>query len=241
VGDVAFQKKCLGKLDEVAKEGRTVLFVSHNMVAVQSLCTRVVWLDEGRNLDQGTAREVVSKYLNTSLAPRAEQTWDHPEHAPGNEGIRLRRVSVSPADGSATDLISVKTPLIMEFEYWNLIPDAYLNLSVVVNTKEGNPIFNTGSGGEPAWDRKPFPVGLFRSSFHIPGDLLNDGTHRVHLYVIKDQTQVLFDIDDILVFHVQEAAERQSGWYGKWIGAVRPNLDWQTEMIEEPVAATGVR
>lgn len=240
VGDAVFQKKCLGKLDEVAKEGRTVLFVSHNMLAVQSLCTRVVWLDQGEILDQGPAKQVISEYLNSSLAARAEQTWDHINTAPGNEQVRIRRAAVFPAADSATDLISIKTPVIMEFEYWNLGPGAYLNLSVVVSTKDGHPIFNTGSGGEPAWDSKPFPVGLFRSRFHIPGDLLNDGTHRVHLYFIKDQTQVAFDIDDILVFDVEEASER-SGWYGKWIGAVRPNLEWQTEMIEEPVASTGVR
>jgi len=128
----------------------------------------------------------------------------------------------------------------MEFEYWNLVPGAYLNLSVVVSTKEGYPVFNTGWGGEPIWQDKPFPAGLFRSRFDIPGDLLNDGTHRVHLYVVKDQTLVIYDLDDILVFDVEEASERRSGWYGKWVGAVRPNLEWQTEMIEEAVAATDV-
>jgi lipopolysaccharide transport system ATP-binding protein len=124
----------------------------------------------------------------------------------------------------------------MEFEYWNLVPGAYLNLSVVVSTEEGHPIFNTGSGGEPVWHNKPFPAGLFRSRFHIPGDLLNDGTHRVHLYVIKDQTRVIYDLDDILVFDVEEASGRAGGWYGKWIGAVRPNLDWQTELLPESPA-----
>jgi lipopolysaccharide transport system ATP-binding protein len=233
VGDAAFQKKCLGKLDEVAKEGRTVLFVSHNMLAVQSLCTRVVWLDQGEIQDQGPARQVISQYLKTSLAARAEQTWDNLNTAPGNEHVRIRRACVCAAGNLSTDLISVKTPLVMEFEYWNLVPGAYLNLSVVVSTKEGHPIFNTGSGGAPVWHNRPFPVGLFRSRFHIPGDLLNDGTHRVHLYVVKDQTLVIYDIDDILVFDVEEASERASGWYGKWIGAVRPNLAWQTELLPE--------
>lgn len=65
--------------------------------------------------------------------------------------------------------------------------------------------------------------------------------HRVHLYVVKDQSVVINDIDDILVFDVEEASEQRSRWYGKWVGAVRPNLEWQTEMIEEPAAATGVR
>jgi lipopolysaccharide transport system ATP-binding protein len=239
VGDLAFQKKCLGKLNEVASQGRTVLFISHNMLAVQSLCTRVIWLDQGEIQDQGSAREVVSKYLNTSLAARIEQAWDDIDAAPGNEQVRIRRACVYPAAGLATDSITVKTPLIMEFEYWNLVPGAYLNLSVVISTKEGHPIFNTGSGREPVWHNKPFPRGSFRSRFHIPGDLLNDGTHRVHLYVVKDESLVVYDIDDILVFEVEESSEQRSGWYGKWIGAVRTNLEWQTEMIDEPVPAVG--
>jgi lipopolysaccharide transport system ATP-binding protein len=111
---------------------------------------------------------------------------------------------------------------------------------VVVSSEEGHPIFNTGSGAEPVWQNKPFPVGLFRSRFHIPANLLNDGTHRVHLYVIRDQSAVVFDIDDVLVFDVEEAVDRPAGWYGKWIGAVRPSLDWQTELLPEnsPTEAT---
>jgi lipopolysaccharide transport system ATP-binding protein len=241
VGDMAFQKKCLGKLDEAAKEGRTVLFVSHNMVAVQSLCTRVVWLDKGEIQAQGEARTVVSQYLREALALRVEQIWDDIETAPGNEQVRIRHASAGPANGVTTDLISVETPVTVEFEFWNLVPGAYLNLSVVVSTKEGHPIFNTGSGGERIWQDKPFPAGLFRSRFHIPGDLLNDGTHRVHLYVIQDQSRPIFDLDDILVFDVEETSERRGGWFGKWIGAVRPNLEWQTEMIEETVPAAGAR
>ena len=239
VGDATFQKKCLGKLDEVAKAGRTVLFVSHNMLAIQGLCTRVIWLNQGGIMEQGPAREVVSQYLKASLAAMAEQTWEDVETAPGNKQVRIRRVCVRPLEGTTTDLISVETPVTLEFEYWNLVPDSYLNLSVVVSTKEGHPIFNTGSGGEPVWHNKAFPAGLFRSRFHIPGDLLNDGTHRVHLYVVKDQSQVIYDIDDVLVFDVEEASERRGGWYGKWIGAVRPNLEWQTEMIDESVPAVG--
>lgn len=232
VGDANFQKKCLGKLGEVASEGRTVLFVSHNMLAVQSLCSRVLWLDQGKIMDQGPAKQVIAQYLKTSLAEQPEQTWDHVNTAPGNDQVRIRRACVYPADGLA-DSISVKTPLTIEFEYWNLAPGAYLNLSVVISTKEGQPIFNTGSGRDPVWHSKPFPRGLFRSRFHIPGDLLNDGTHRVHLYVVKDESVVIYDIDDILVFEVEDASEQRSGWYGKWIGAVRPNLDWQTELLAE--------
>jgi lipopolysaccharide transport system ATP-binding protein len=241
VGDVSFQKKCLGKMGEVAGAGRTILFVSHNMVAVQSLCSRVIWLQHGEVREEGRSAEVISNYLRTSISLRAEQTWDDINTAPGNEAVRILRASVRPADGTPSQPINVKTPVVLEFEYWNLVPGAYLNLSVVISSEENYPIFNTGSGLEPVWHGKPFPVGLFRSAFYIPAELLNDGTHRVHLYVVKDQSVVVFRLDDILVFGVEDVVERRTGWYGKWIGAVRPNLKWETELLAESEVAVPAR
>ncbi len=233
VGDAQFQKKCLGKMGDVAREGRTVLFVSHNMIAVQGLCGRVIWLDEGEIRDEGKPNEVVSKYVKTSLTTQAEKVWDDISTAPGNEHIRILRASVRPADAMSTTSIDVNTPLAVEFEYWNLVPETFLDLSVVVKTEEGHPIFNTGSGSEPVWSGQPHPAGLFRSRFYIPGNLLNNGIHRVHLYVVRNQTEVIYNTEDILVFDVQDASHRRGAWYGKWIGAVRPNLEWQTELLAE--------
>ena len=241
VGDAAFQRKCLGKMGEVAEAGRTVLFVSHNMVAVQNLCSRVVWIQQGKIRDDGPPRDIISSYLRTSLSVRAEQTWDDMSTAPGNDEVRVRRACVRPAEGTPSEAIDVRTPVVMEFEYWNLAPGAHLNLSVVVSTEEGYPVFNTGSGREPVWHGKPFPAGLFRSAFFIPADLLNDGTHRVHLYVVKDQSTVIYHTDDILIFDVEDRFEQRTGWYGKLIGAVRPNLEWQTELLERNEVAASTQ
>jgi lipopolysaccharide transport system ATP-binding protein len=235
VGDAAFQKKCLGKMDDVAREGRTVLFVSHNLTAVQSLCARSLLLQGGEMLADGQSHQVVSEYLKTSVSEMTERVWENIATAPGNDSVRIHRARVRPEGGVPADSINVKTPVVIEFEYWNLLPGTFLNLSVVVNAEEGYPIFNTGSGNESKWHGQPFPSGLFRSSFQIPGEFLNDGTHRVHLYVIKDQSVVLFDLDDIIVFDVEDLSER-NGWVGKWIGAVRPNLAWQTALVEAGIS-----
>jgi lipopolysaccharide transport system ATP-binding protein len=238
VGDAAFQKKCLRKMEEVAEAGHTVLFVSHNMTAVQSLCSHVIWLDKGEIRDHGLVGEVGSQYLRAATATpmQTEENWDDLDTAPGNERVRLRRAYVSPIDGAPTEPIDVSTPIVMEFEYWNLIPGAHLNLSVVVSTEEGYPIFNTGSGRDPIWSHKPFPGGLFRSRVYIPGGLLNDGTHRVQLHVIEDESVNIFHADDILVFDVQDLSTRR-GWYGKWIGAVRPDLKWETKFLKHRTGA----
>ena len=233
VGDVTFQKKCLGKMGEVAQGGRTVIFVSHNMLAIKGLCSHVVWLHQGEIRDEGEPNGVVSKYLRTSDSMNAEQIWPDIASAPGNSKFRLTAARVRPSEGVPSDRIDVHTPTVMEFEYWNLVPGARLNLSVVVKTAEGYPIFNSGSGWEQNWGGKPYPEGLFRSAFHIPADLLNDGTHRVHLYIVKDQSEVIFQLEDVLVFDVQDAPDLRGAWFGKWTGAIRPNLIWETELLRE--------
>jgi lipopolysaccharide transport system ATP-binding protein len=93
VGDAQFQKKCLGKMGDVAKEGRTVLFVSHNMVAVQSLCQKVILLDKGELVQNGPANLIVSNYLKYCLSStQMDQIWDNKEEAPGCEEVRLHRI-----------------------------------------------------------------------------------------------------------------------------------------------------
>jgi len=237
VGDASFQKKCLGKMGQVASEqGRTVLFVSHNMTAVQSLCGRALWLDRGMLAADGRPADVVPRYLKTAFAPVRERIWEDRASAPGTEKVRLRRASVRPETGSPGDAIDVHAPLIVEFEYWNLSSGAKLNLSLVIMNEEGAVVFNTAPTEDPEWYGRPFPRGLFRSGCRIPGDLLNDGTHRVQLYVVEDQSVVLSRHDDLLIFDVIEPPGEREAWYGKWVGAVRPRLEWATELVE-PAAA----
>jgi lipopolysaccharide transport system ATP-binding protein len=233
VGDFEFQKKCLGKMQDVAGGGRTVLFVSHNMAAVQSLCQRTILLNNGALIEDGTTEYVVSKYLGGIVAARREQIWNDPATAPGNEKIRLRRACIRPEHGAATEDITVRTPLVAEFEYWNLQPDAYLNLSVNLNNEQQVCVFVTTSLTEPVWHGHPFPVGLFYSQFHIPGDFLNDGLHRLTVLFVQNERNVIFHQTNVLVFDVLDAPDLRSSWHGKWIGAVRPLLPWCTERLAD--------
>ena len=233
VGDANFQKKCLGKMGTVAQQGRTVLFVSHNLRAMQTLCSRVIWINEGTVAADGRTDTVISNYLKTSVSALDEQVWNDPATAPGNDKIRLHSVRIRRTDADSSQPITVHSSLILEFEYWNLTPDAYLNVSIIVTAEDGYPTFSTGSGNEPNWHGKPFPVGLFRSAFRIPGDFLNDGIHRVLLMIVRDQSEVIYQEEDALVFEVADTSEGRGRWYGKWPGAVRPKLEWETELLEQ--------
>jgi len=232
VGDAVFQKKCLTMMGDVAKKGRTVLVVSHNMTAIQSLCNRAIWLDQGKIVEEGSPKQLVYSYLKTSTSTRTEQVWKEISTAPGNDRVRLRRLCVRPENGSASDPITVQTQLIMEFEYWNLDPGARLNLSLFLYNEEGVVVFNTGPVSEKVWNGRPFPVGLFRSVCHIPGDLLNTGTYRVRLLVVKNQKFHIYRWEDALVFDVTDVPRGQGTWYGKVHGVVRVNLRWNTDLIE---------
>jgi lipopolysaccharide transport system ATP-binding protein len=225
VGDAAFQKKCLGKMGEVAKHGRTVLFVSHNLTAVKSLCRRTLRLDKGVIVDSGDTERVVLKYIQSETQTRMQRHWDDPQTAPGGSDVRLHRLSITPLGQNVDQPITVQTPLRLEAAFWNYLPDVVLNFSIVIYNIEGVAIFNTGSVA------RSFPRGLVCGSFVIPGDFLNDDTYTVRVLIVKDTSVALLDVSDVLMFEVRDS-DRQGNWYGKWIGTVRPKFEWQVSVEE---------
>jgi lipopolysaccharide transport system ATP-binding protein len=223
VGDASFQKKCLGKMGDVAKGGRTVLFVSHNMTAIKSLCKRVLWLNSGQIEDDGSTTEVVSNYLQNGSDSILEQIWDDVDNAPGNEKVRLHAVRIQ-YEKIGEQNLTVAMPVDMVFEFWNLEDTAYLHFSVFIYNNDVC-ILNTGSNA------KIYKKGLVKGICHIPGNFLNDSLYRVRLLIVKDLSTVIFDVDNIAIFEVHDI-EREGVWYGKWVGAVRPSLAWETHFTE---------
>lgn len=231
VGDVQFQKKCLGKIGEVAGRGRTVLFVSHNMSAVLSLCSRAILLQRGQMVADGAADAVVSSYLKQASEALAEQVWDDFATAPGNDSVRLHQARLRGLGDTVPTELNIRTPFEMEFAFWNLQAEAKLNLTVQLYNEQGSLVFASASVLEPEWHGRPFPKGLFRSRCQVPGDLLNSGMHRAELLLVRDEGTVLYRHEDILVFDIQDAPEMRGGWHGAWPGTVRPNLRWETEFL----------
>ncbi|MFH0986188.1 MAG: ABC transporter ATP-binding protein [Candidatus Omnitrophota bacterium] len=237
VGDAVFQKKCMTKMDEVSKSGRTILFVSHNMLAIQSLCQRTIYLENGVIADDGPSQQVIHKYLKGTTASTGEQEWNDPSTAPGNDEVRLRSARVRHAgSASGPGNITVRSQIELEFEYWNLVPDARLSLCPVVFNEQGVLVFGTTPFAEKKWYGKPLPRGLFRSVCRIPGDLLNNGTYRVDIYFTKNTNFVTYHKEGLLSFDVADSDELRHGYYGEIHGVIRPLLDWRTEFIDNPSA-----
>lgn len=237
VGDAAFQKKCLGKMGDVAAEGRTVLFVSHNMVAVQNLCPRSIWLQEGQIVADGETAVIVKDYLQLSSPSVREKVWEQLPSALGNDDFRIRSLRIRPENGDITAPITVETPFIIEVEYWNLVPDQLLDIEFYLYTDYDVIALGSDTYFEPKWHGRGFPTGLYRSWCRVPGHLLNQGTYRLGLEAAKDGARRLFRQEsDWLTFDVEDFGERGSTWYGKQRGIIRPRLEWQTEQLLEDTA-----
>jgi len=218
VGDAEFQKKCLGKMGDVASDGRTIIFVSHNMTAVQSLCKSAIYLKAGQLVDAGRTDKVINNYLSKEVKNCTYRKWENNNEAPGNEHIRLLSAEIITDLKNETDVITVSTALKIRFEFINFTDEWLINLSLLLFTAAGNCIFNVGAGPENLKKGERYV-----SVLEIPGNFLNDEMYTIQLLFVKDGSVILFNIEELLVFEVFDE-EREGNWYGKWQGAVRPTM-----------------
>lgn len=232
VGDAAFQKKCLGKMGNVGKEGRTVLFISHNMTAVNSLCERVIWVNAGEIVEEGAPAEIVSRYLERTMkaADLSEEVWDDVETAPGNDMVRLHSVRVKRKDGRQDDPLTMQTPFEVEVEYWNLADDAHLHVTLHLYTADGVIAFTTTSLGS---HNHPMRAGLFRSVCHVPRDLLNSGLHQFVVLVVRNANSVIYSHESGVSINILDTSQREGAYFGREPGVVQPVLEWETEYLGE--------
>jgi lipopolysaccharide transport system ATP-binding protein len=232
VGDASFQKKCLGKMGDVAKTGRTIIFVSHNMTAMRRLATRGIWLEGGQIAETGPAVNVVDHYLQKNTDSNLESVWEDERAAPGDDRVRLHSVRVMP-EGNSDGLITVHTPLRIEFAYRNYVPGAVLNVAMILNNLEEVCVLSGGPGHAPR------PIGLIRHVVRIPGDFLNVGSYYINAMIVKDASVGILLQNNVAAFEVVEG-EVVGSWYGRPPGAVRPKLKWETDTTDrlDPMAPT---
>ncbi len=232
VGDAAFQKKCLGKMEGVAKEGRTVLFVSHNMQAVTRLCERVILLDAGGVAGDGPAGQLVTRYLSSSDGNTKMREWDDPVRAPGSDVVRLCAVRTRAEDGHTTDLVDIRKPLGVEIEYEVLKPGHVFHPCFSVHNSEGVHLFSA-QDTDGTWRRRHRPPGRYVSTGWIPGDLLNEGAMfvGVAMWTLNPEHCHFYERDAV-AFHVVDSYDEESargGWPFSVPGAIRPFCKWETQ------------
>ncbi len=242
VGDAAFQKKCLGKMGDVAKEGRTVLFVSHNIPSIINLCQRALLLTAGSLEKEGLPRDVVQYYLDTVRSASGQVVWLEPDKAPGNDIVRLQAVRIlqEGIDGPAAD-IDISREVIIEINYWNLREGAFLYPGIRLRDGVGTFILTSSnhksvSLSEDYWSGRAYPKGLFKSICRIPGNFLNEGLYSIGVILGKDffDTQILLEY--LLSFDVHDTGQMRKEFLGSWAGPViRPRLAWETVCLDKTI------
>lgn len=216
VGDAEFQKKCLGKMGDISRgSGRTILFVSHNMSAVSTLCTKGILLEMGMLKEMGPAAEVVNHYFSGGDQDLTITRIEEDEQALTGKDIRLLRVEVISNSNYAID-----EEVRIQFDYEVLKDMENFNLSLSLKDNLNLPILNSISPVLPT------PKGRYRSTLVVPANLLNDIAYSVRIFLVNNQKAIL-EVDDVVQWRAVEVSQRNMNWYGKFHGVIRPNLPWE--------------
>jgi lipopolysaccharide transport system ATP-binding protein len=221
VGDAEFQKKAIGKMQDISRTGgRTVLFVSHNMAAIETLCTRVISMNNGTISGNGDPTKTISEYLQSSSFSERKISFDTLEDAKGNENVRIIYAAIENASTPDTnDVIDVTSAINFRMKIVNQTNEERISIGYDLRTIKGDVVF--GSGGK--FDCNIGEVS--EVSCQIPGSFLNDDVYQIHLYIHTEDMKGLFQDMELLTFEIKDV-KRESGYLGKVNGLIRPSLPW---------------
>ena len=225
VGDAAFQKKCLGKMENVAQEGRTVLFVSHNMGAIDSLCESCFWLDDGTLKLQGRTNEVIDTYM-LSGSHSTSVEWTQP-HLPSKR-LNLRRVTIRHNDKEGVTEIKYDDSFDIVVEYEINIRSQGMAVWVAIIAASGIAIISTGE-----YDTHPELLnwrepGIYQTSVTIPAQWLNAGHYFVRVFAMDFLKRKLFDRVNAIWFTIVATKNMADGRRAAYLV---PMLDWKTNRV----------
>jgi len=231
VGDAAFQKKCLGKMEDVTeKEGRTILFVSHNMGMLRSLCQKCFLLVDGHLTASGETDSILEQYISAhSKNHQGIVEWAISE-APGNESIRLRTVKLVNESGEIQDSFSATQSIHIVIHYEILKILQGMRLVIQILTAEGTVAFASTDHATRTAETRP---GLYETTCTIPSKLLNKVQYYVRISSCIPGVKVLIPGRDILSFSVVGMGHHGSYFPEKWPGLLAPELDWTTKEMHE--------
>ncbi|HSS21916.1 MAG TPA: polysaccharide ABC transporter ATP-binding protein [Pyrinomonadaceae bacterium] len=232
VGDAAFQQKCLDKMHDIRNQGRTILFVSHDMAAITRLCKRVVLLEKGQIVFDGAPRDVVKRYLSSNLKTGALREWEN-QDAPGDHVVRLRRARVRAEDDATVSVVEVHKPFGVELTYEVLEDDHTLVPVIEFYNEQGTELFSTHDTSAN-WRRRTRPRGTYKSTVWIPGNLLAEGSMIAHISIMSHFPATILHAHEpnAIAFQVVDSPAGDSArgdYVGPMPGVLRPLLNWTTE------------
>ena len=231
VGDAEFQRKCLGKMSDVAQEGRTVLFVSHNMSAILRLTEEAIVLDRGRMVMRAPTAEAVDFYMSSGFNKTGERLWDPAEVPAAAQPFRPIALRVRDRRGAVVDTVRSVEPFTVEIEYALDAPIQGLRVGLYLMSMRGEMVFTSFDTDDPEKFER-FTIrqpGRYRSVCTLPGDLLNEGRYALGINASAYRVKRYFQDENALVFTVDGTGAPGKQWPEQRMGLVRPRLDWEIE------------
>lgn len=219
VGDADFQRKSMGKMKDSAASGRTVLFVSHNMTAMRSLCSRVIWLEHGRIRMQGPTEEVVGAYLANYSEATSERIWT-PEDAPGSEIAHLRHVRITTASGG--DVFQWEDPIDVEI---GLEKHVEGKIAVTVQVVNGDSAVLFTTSLTESLPELELSTGVQVVACRFPAHLFNAGDLMLNVGVAHNG-KMSFRAEHVVAFTMLEPP-RVGTWHGRRKGMLRLDIPWE--------------
>ena len=226
VGDVQFQRKCLGKMQDVAgKEGRTVLFVSHNMDAITRLCRTALLVDRGDIVARGEVARVVGQFLDTSGSFVPGDKGNPPAHCP----FRLRAVRLCGKEGQQTSQVPWEDSFSVQVEYDVVSEAANCEVWIAIRDTLNQAIVATADLDTNPALRKQRALGRFCASVKFPGALLNAGYYTVVVGFMKvDPPESYLRVQDVTFAIVHGSAEGMEEFHARG-GSIKMLLDWELQ------------
>ncbi|OUD37658.1 ABC transporter ATP-binding protein [Flavobacterium sp. FPG59] len=222
VGDSEFQKKAIGKMQDISKTGgRTVLFVSHNMVAVKQLCSRGILLENGTIVFDGGIDQAVERYNNDNVLIGSFVSWPFAV-APGNSNAKVTSIELI----AENDEFVIENDFKIEIKYANLLDAHTLNVSVSIMSDSDQYVLAT-----PHLERSAQEVGHYKSVCTIPANLLNTGTYYFTVILVGNNFEIITQLDKIVSVEIGEKGIHRKNYFGYWGGIVRPYLNWSNQKI----------
>jgi len=232
VGDVGFQKKCLGKMKDVAGEGRTVLFVSHNMEAIMRLCPNTLLLENGLIQYLGSVKKAISLYLQSDLGMTSMRKWGDINKAPGNDIVRLLEVKVHTQNGKVLENFDITMPVQITMIYEVLKDDYVFTHICTLYNEQGINILNSHDVVSEL-RKMPRKKGCYVSTMTIPGNFLSEGTVTAGVGIVSQNPYLLyFHEKDTVAFNIVDdmsGLSARGDYLGGFPGIIRPILTWEAK------------
>jgi lipopolysaccharide transport system ATP-binding protein len=235
VGDAEFQKKCLGKMGDVAQQGRTILFVSHNMSAILRLTEEAIVLNKGQLIMRGPSQEAVDFYLSSGQSQAGERIWDADEVPAASQPFTPISLKVKERSGKVVDTVRSTEPVTLELEYKLDSSITGLRVGLYVSTMRGEYIFTSFDTDTPAlyetFDTRT--AGHYVSRAEIPADIFNEGRYMVGVNASSFGVRRYFMDENALAFNVDISGAPGTQWGEPRVGPIRPRLNWEILRLDD--------